>query len=125
MVYPTPSQSMKVMPSPGFVRNTPQNIIRTPATVVGAGSTGLMTVANDGVQMITRLPQSALQFTGTAFRTGESLVNGGTRLMFATGNSIFRSGVNTIGGGGRILLSTAALPFRLADNTFQRLRDMF
>ena len=50
------------------MRNAPQNIIRTPGTVISAGSTGLMTVANDGVNMITSLPSNALQLTGTAFR---------------------------------------------------------
>merc|ERR1712227_965751 len=55
----------------GFVREAPQNIIRAPTTVIGAGTSGIRTVANDGVNMINSIPSNALRFTGTAFRTGE------------------------------------------------------
>ena len=58
-------------------------------------------------------------------RTGEALVNGGTRFALATGNSLFRTGVNTVTGGGRVILATAQLPFQLAGNAMRTLRDMF
>jgi hypothetical protein len=89
-------------------------------------------VANDGVNMITAIPSNALQFTGTAFRTGEALVNGGIRFGVATGNSLFRTGVNTVTGGGRVILATAQLPIRMAGDAMdmagdavRTLRDMF
>merc|ERR1719232_1656558 len=85
----------------GFVRQVPQNIVRAPSTFLGAGATGVRTVATDGMNMITSIPRNALQLTGTAFRTGGALVNGGTRLMFATGDSLLRTGLNTVNGGGR------------------------
>ena len=53
----------------GFVREAPNNIIRAPTTVIGAGTSGIRTVASDGVNMITSLPSNALRFTGTAFRS--------------------------------------------------------
>jgi len=109
----------------GFVREVPANLVRAPGTVFSASSSGLRTVANDGVNMFTQIPANAIQFTGTAFRTGEALVNGGTRLALATGGSLFRTGLNTIGGGGRILFATAGVPFSLAGSAAQRLRDMF
>merc|ERR1712107_788215 len=109
----------------GFVLEAPNNIIRAPTTVIGAGTSGIRTVATDGVNMITSLPSNALRFTGTAFRTGEALVNGGTRLILASGDSLFRTGMNTIGGGGRIILAGAGVPFQIAGDAVQRLRDMF
>lgn len=109
----------------GFVREVPANLVRAPSTVFSASSTGLRTVANDGVNMFTQIPANAIQFTGTAFRTGEALVNGGTRLALATGDSLIRTGLNTIGGGGRILFATAGVPFSMAESAAQRLRDMF
>merc|ERR1712045_663332 len=109
----------------GFVREVPANLVRAPGTVISASSSGLRTVANDGVNMFTQIPANAIQLTGTAFRTGEALVNGGTRLALATGGSLIRSGLNTIGGGGRILFATAGVPFRMAGSAAQRLRDMF
>merc|ERR1719515_185820 len=48
----------------GFVREAPNNIIRAPTTVIGAGTSGIRTVASDGVNMITSLPSNALRFTG-------------------------------------------------------------
>merc|ERR1711902_82676 len=109
----------------GFVRAVPQNIVTAPQTVLSAGTSGLRTVANDGVNMITSIPSNAIRFTGTAFRTGEALVTGGTRLMLASGDSLLRTGMNTIGGGGRIILATAGVPFQIAGDAVQRLRDMF
>merc|ERR1712045_271 len=109
----------------GFVRAVPGNLVRAPGTVISASSSGIRTVATDGVNMFTQIPANALQFTGTAFRTGEALVTGGTRLALATGDSLIRSGLNTLGGGGRILFATAGVPFNLAGSAAQRLRDMF
>ena len=107
------------------MRTAPQNIVSAPGTVITAGTTGLRTVANDGVNMITSLPSNAIQLTGTAFRTGEALVNGGTRLMLATGDSLFRSGVNTVTGGGRVLFATAGMPIQIASDAMQRIRQLF
>lgn len=53
----------------GFVREVPANLVRAPGTVFSASSTGLRTVANDGVNMFTQIPANAIQFTGTAFRS--------------------------------------------------------
>merc|ERR1719145_110193 len=53
----------------GLVRTAPQNIVSSPGTVITAGTTGLRTVANDGVNMITSIPSNAIQLGGTAFRT--------------------------------------------------------
>ena len=53
----------------GFVREVPANLVRAPSTVFSASSTGLRTVANDGVNMFTQIPANAIQFTGTAFRS--------------------------------------------------------
>merc|ERR1712167_480607 len=100
----------------------PQNIVAAPQTVFSAGTSGLRTVANDGVNMITSIPSNAIQLTGTAFRTGEALVNGGTRLMLATGNSLLRTGVNTVTGGGRVLIATAGMPLQMASDAMQRIR---
>ena len=57
-----------VSPGTGFVRNVPGNLVRAPATVISAGTSGIQTVANDGVNMITSLPANAIQFVGTGFR---------------------------------------------------------
>merc|ERR1712158_252680 len=97
-----------------FVNGVPGALVRAPGTVISASSSGIRTVATDGVNMFTQIPANALQFTGTAFRTGEALVTGGTRLALATGDSLIRSGLNTLGGGGRILFATAGVPFNLA-----------
>merc|ERR1711942_425805 len=109
----------------GFVRQVPQNIVRAPSTFLGAGATGVRTVATDGMNMITSIPRNALQLTGTAFRTGGALVSGGTRLMFATGDSLLRTGLNTVNGGGRVLLATADSGMRMANNAFDRVRQLF
>ena len=109
----------------GFVRAVPGNFVSAPGTIISAGTSGLRTVANDGVNMITSLPANAIQMTGTALRTGEALVNGGTRLMFATGNSLLRTGVNTMTGGGRVLLATAGVPLQVASDAVQRIRQLF
>lgn len=53
----------------GFVREVPANLVRAPGTVISASSSGLRTVANDGVNMFTQIPANAIQFTGTAFRS--------------------------------------------------------
>ena len=50
------------------MRNVPGNLVRAPATVISAGTSGIQTVANDGVNMITSLPANAIQFVGTGFR---------------------------------------------------------
>jgi len=109
----------------GFVRQVPQNIVSAPQTFIGAGATGVRTVANDGMSMLTSIPRNALQLTGTAFRTGGALVNGGTRLVFATGDSLLRTGLNTVNGGGRVLLATADSGMRMAGNAFNRVRQLF
>merc|ERR1712173_307449 len=109
----------------GFVRQVPQNIVSEPQTFIGAGATGVRTVANDGMSMLTSIPRNALQLTGTAFRTGGALVNGGTRLVFATGDSLLRTGLNTVNGGGRVLLATADSGMRMAGNAFNRVRQLF
>jgi hypothetical protein len=109
----------------GFVRQVPQNIVRAPQTFIGAGATGVRTVADDGMNMITSIPRNALQFTGTAFRTGGALVVGGTRFMFATGDSLLRTGLNTVNGGGRVLFATADSGMRMANNAFDRVRQLF
>merc|ERR1711970_485774 len=109
----------------GFVRQVPQNIVSAPQTFLGAGATGVRTVATDGMNMITSIPRNAIQLTGTAFRTGGALVNGGTRLMFATGDSLLRTGLNTVNGGGRVLLATADSGMRMANNAFDRVRQLF
>ena len=96
-----------------------------PSTVFNAGTSGLRTVANDGVNMITSLPTNAIQLTGTAFRTGEALVNGGARLVVATGDSLLRTGVNTVTGGGRVLFATAGMPIQIASDAMQRIRQLF
>ena len=57
----------------GFVREVPANLVRAPGTVFSASSTGLRTVANDGVNMITQIPANAIQMTGTAFRSVKNL----------------------------------------------------
>ena len=62
------SYNLLVSPGTGFVRNVPGNLVRAPATVISAGTSGIQTVANDGVNMITSLPANAIQFVGTGFR---------------------------------------------------------
>jgi len=109
----------------GFVRQVPQNIVSAPQTFLGAGATGVRTVATDGMNMITSIPRNAIQLTGTAFRTGGALMNGGTRFMFATGDSLLRTGLNTVNGGGRVLLATADSGMRMANNAFDRVRQLF
>merc|ERR1712117_943357 len=109
----------------GFVRQVPQNIVSAPQTFLGAGATGVRTVATDGMNMITSLPGHAVQLTGTALRTGGALFNGGTRLMFATGDSLLRTGLNTVNGGGRVLFATADSGMRMANNAFDRVRQLF
>ena len=109
----------------GLVRTAPQNIVSAPGTVITAGTTGLRTVANDGVNMITSIPSNAIQLGGTAFRTGEALVNGGARFVVATGDSLLRTGVNTVTGGGRVLFATAGMPIQIASDAMQRIRELF
>merc|ERR1711892_9969 len=127
MLSETPHKHSPPLPTMqvDFVRQVPQNIVNAPQTFIGAGATGVRTVATDGMNMITSIPRNALQFTGTAFRTGGALVNGGTRFMFATGDSLFRTGLNTVNGGGRVLLATADSGMRMANNAFDRVRQLF
>merc|ERR1739842_279465 len=97
----------------------------TAVTGVNVVPQTISTVSDFTVDSINAVPETINTVTGTAFRTGEALVNGGTRLALATGGSLFRTGLNTIGGGGRILFATAGVPFSLAGSAAQRLRDMF
>merc|ERR1712106_751569 len=101
-----------------FVRAAPTNIINAPGTLVRAGVSGVRTVANDGSTIITSTPHHALRLTGTAVRTGGALLSGGTRTVFATGNSLVQSGFNAVHGGGRVLLATASVPGRFANSAF-------
>ena len=57
-----------VIAGTGFVREVPANLVRAPGTVISASSSGIRTVANDGVNMFTQIPANAIQLTGTAFR---------------------------------------------------------
>ena len=63
------SDPLLLIAGTGFVREVPANLVRAPGTVFSASSSGLRTVANDGVNMFTQIPANAIQFTGTAFRS--------------------------------------------------------
>lgn len=89
--------------------------------LVNAGATGLVTVANDGANVVTGIPGAALGLGGTAFRTGEAVVGGGARVLFATGDSAIRTGVNALTGGARVVLATADSGARLATDTMRNL----
>ena len=65
-----------VIAGTGFVREVPANLVRAPGTVISASSSGLRTVANDGVNMFTQIPANAIQLTGTAFRSVNNMVYG-------------------------------------------------
>ena len=71
---PPPITLYMLITGTGFVREVPANLVRAPGTVISASSSGLRTVANDGVNMFTQIPANAIQFTGTAFRSVTKMV---------------------------------------------------
>lgn len=102
-----------------FVAGVPGTIVNFAGDAVGAGITGVATVANDGINLIGSVPGTVLGLTGTAVRTGGAVVNGGTRLLFATGDSALQTGVNTVTGGARIVGATANSGVQLTQDAFR------
>ena len=109
----------------GLLRAAPQTFVSAPQTILGAGITGLQTVAEDGMNIILLAPHTALQTADTMLRSGGAIVNGGTRFLVAGGDSLVNSGINTVSGGGRVLVATASSGVRLAGQALDRLRRLF
>jgi hypothetical protein len=102
-----------------FVAGVPGGIVNFAGDVVGAGITGVATVANDGLNLIGAVPGAALGLTGTAVRTTGAVVNGGTRFALATGESAVRTGANTVVGGVRVVGATANSGVQLTEDALR------
>lgn len=108
-----------------FVARAPAGVFGLGQEAFGAGATGVNTIATDGINLIGAVPSMAGQLVNTGVRTGGAVLNGGARMIFATGDSLARTGLNTLNGGARVILATAGSGMQMASRAVDTFRQLF
>ena len=108
-----------------FVAQAPGRVVGFTGDVIGAGATGATTLAGDGLNFVGNVPNMAVRLADTTFRTGGAALVGGTRVLFATGDSLARTGFGVLSGGARVAMATAGSGVNLASRAFNGFRQIF